>query len=472
MKKFFLTAFCTLMTFCAVSAQSDDDFFFDDDLFADDVTVTTSENSSGSSDLSHGVIFENGSVKLGGNIDTALKLNVPLYDPNNDGNTLGDNIYNSTVTPTADAQLFVDARPTQNLRLYTKFGWNYPYEASFSGSVLTAAILSSGNPALISMLTPGATIPDISLGTSRLYIKELFTDFSIADRVFFRFGQHTVSWGTGYFFSPVSDMINTSSIDPENPTAQVNGSLNLRAQVVFPGSMNTLWFYVVPSANFDQSGLAYARDTALAAKGEFVFGGWEIGAGALYKYHSAPKIMFTASGSIFKGKVAVFGESVFQYGTAREWAADGDSWADKTFVAQATVGASYTWKDPKITFMAQYMFDGNFDDDKYTTQGNNLALTVMFQKVGIEKLSATLVGVFYFGKEDVSMNQADSNYIATLMQKGYNVLPTSAIASAMLSWSPAKNISLSGGPYFTWQSFSKAPTVSFQLTAKLGGGSF
>jgi hypothetical protein len=58
------------------------------------------------------------------------------------------------------------------------------------------------------------------------------------------------------------------------------------------------------------------------------------------------------------------------------------------------------------------------------------------------------------------------------MQKGYNILPTAAIASAMLSWSPAKNISLSGGPYFTWQSFSKAPTVSFQLTAKLGGGSF
>ena len=118
------------------------------------------------------------------------------------------------------------------------------------------------------------------------------------------------------------------------------------------------------------------------------------------------------------------------------------------------------------------MFDGNFDDDKYTTKGSNLALTVMFQKVGIEKLSASLMGLFYFGKDDVSMDSSADNYVVKVMQDGYNALPTSAIASAMLSWAPAKNISLSGGPYFVWESFSTAPTVSLQITASLGGGSF
>jgi hypothetical protein len=58
-------------------------------------------------------------------------------------------------------------------------------------------------------------------------IKEIFSDFSIKDRVFFRFGLHTVTWGTGFFFSPVSDIINTSSINPEDTDEQVNGSLNL-----------------------------------------------------------------------------------------------------------------------------------------------------------------------------------------------------------------------------------------------------
>lgn len=453
MKKLCLSALCALMSIVAVCAQSDDDFFFDDDLFADDVVVTTSENSSSSSDLKHGVLFENGSVKLGGSIDTSLGLIVPLYVADSPDTSLGDNIYSSTLTPTADALLYVDARPTQNLRLYTKFGWKYPYQQTVAIPEIPLGMFS---------------IPYIPLGSfGTFYVKELFTDFSVADRVFFRFGQHTVSWGTGYFFSPVSDMINSSAVDPENPTAQVNGALNLRAQIVFPGTQNCLWAYIVPASSGN------ARDTALAAKGEFVVGGWELGAGALYKYQTAPKVMFTASGSLFSGKVAVFCETVLQYGTQTEWSADADSWEDKTFTVQATAGTSYTWKDPQITVMAQYLFDSNKDDHQYLSYGNNLALTVLFSKVGTEKLSANLMGLFYFNKDAVDMSNASaSNSYLTLAKNGIAFMPYSVIASASLSYNPVKNISVSAGPYFTWQSFSANPDVSFKLTATLGGGSF
>ena len=79
-------------------------------------------------------------------------------------------------------------------------------------------------------------------------------------------------------------MINTSSIDPENTSAQVDGSLNLRTQIVLPNTQNCLWFYVIPSTDFKPETTAdtYLRDTALAAKADLVFGNWEFGIGGFY----------------------------------------------------------------------------------------------------------------------------------------------------------------------------------------------
>lgn len=438
-------------------SSGDDMFSSDDDLFGDDGIENVGDVKA-KSDLSKGVLFDNGSIKIGGNFSTSLSTMTTLYSEEN--NSFWDNLKNTKLTPTASALLSVDARPTQELRMYTKFGVAYPTKT----------------------LVSGFSIPNNTWFT----LKELFTDFSIADRIFFRFGLHTVTWGAGYFFSPVSDLINTSSINPEDTSAQVDGSLNLRTQITFPGSQNCLWLYVIPSTNFTNQTTAesYARDTALAGKYELVLGGWELGLGAFWKYETAPKGMVTLTGSL--KNLSLFGEFVYSYGAKSEWNTN-KNWDNKTSIFQASVGITRYWKDPAITFAAQYYFDGNSIDKLYEgnlpnpsgmgslpvsipslTKGHNVAALVNFGRVfGTTDLNANLLAVANFGKDSI-----DAQSKANLAAYGQSVSDVTMIVSGMLTYSPVSTFSLGMGPYLTWSSYDKNPTVSLKLTLKLGGGKF
>lgn len=456
-------------------AQSDDDFFTseedmfssgdemftnDDDLFGDD-GIEAVDDVKPKSDLSKGVLFDSGSIKIGGNFSTSLSTMTTLYSEEN--KSFADNLKDTKLTPTASALLSVDARPTQELRMYTKFGISYPYTMGL--------FYNNGG---------------ISI-TNWFKLKELFTDFSIADRAFFRFGLHTVTWGTGLFFSPVSDMINTSSINPEDTSAQVEGSLNLRTQITFPDSQNCLWLYVIPSTNFTNQTTAesYVRDTALAGKYELVLGGWELGLGAFWKYETAPKGMITLTGSL--KNLSLFGEFVYRYGANSEWKVN-KNWDNKTSIFLATVGFSRYWKDPSITLAAQYYYDGNsidnLVDETYTdttppytthhivvpslTKGHNVAAVVNFGRIfGTTDLTATLFAMANFGKD-----QLTGEAKTYLDNSGYSSLFNTMTVSAMLTYSPVSAFSVGMGPYLTWASYDKNPTVSLKLTLKLGGGKF
>lgn len=470
MKKFFVTAIFLTFCFVSISAQSDDfsdeDFFSSDDsLFSDDVFSEDSlfvdgdgidevNEVSAKTDLSKGILFEDGSIKIGGNFTTSLETKTVLYSE--EEKSFGDNLKDSVLTPTANANLIVDARPNQNLRMYTKFGIQYPY--SVKGNLQNQNILDKNVT-----LNTQVTIRDW------FNLKELFTDFSIADTAFFRFGLHTVTWGTGYFFSPVSDLINTSSIDPENTSAQVDGSLNLRTQIILPNTQNCLWFYVIPSTNFNAGTTAetYVRDTALAAKADLVFGNWEFGIGGFYKYQNAPKAMLTASGSL--KNVSVFGEIVYRYGADSEWLSKKDDWNDKTNIFQTTVGLSRYWKNPAITLAAQYYYDGNNKDmiHQYLTYGHNIAALVNFGKIlGNTDFSASIFGMVNFGKEDLPP------MISAILPQTYASLINTMTLSAMINYSPLSTIKIGMGPYITWKSFDNNPTVSLKISASLGGGKF
>lgn len=457
-------------------AQSDDDLFggSDDDFFADD-GIDIVDEVTAKSDLSKGTLFENGSIKIGGMFNASLGTTTVLYA--DDDASFGDHVKDTTLTPTLNAFLSVDARPTETLRMYTKFGLAYPFNTTANSYLkvdynpLTEVTnFSNGNTQYIL----DANLPPIAVQkvetsiTDWFKLKELFTDFSIADRAFFRFGVHTVTWGTGYFFSPVSDMINASSINPEDTDAQVDGVLNLRTQITFPGSQNCLWLYVVPSTDFKNAGSAesYAKQTALAAKGDFVIGGWEFGVGGYWKYQNAPKAMITASGSL--KKFSLFGEFVYQYGGALEWAQNTD-WDNKKSIIQATAGVSYYFKDPMITLAAQYYYDGNDKDlQQYFTYGHNLAFLVNFGKIlGTEDLSANIFGMVNFGKEDMP------DMIKTVLADyGISSYLNSATFSAMLNYSPIKDFKIGVGPYVTVSAWEDKPTVALKLSATLGGGKF
>ena len=476
MKKILLFSAVAFLAMSAF-AQSDDDFFFDDDAMFGDDGIEEVADVSAKSDLSKGVIFDTGSIKVGGSVSAGITTSTVLYSPDNDD--LKDNIYNTKLSPDLSATLTVDARPTETLRMYTKFGFAYPFVDKTSMSYvmypLDFVIKTVDFP-----VASGATISDW------FKLKELFTDFSYKDTAFFRFGIHTVTWGAGYFYSPVSDMINTSSIDPENPEAQVDGALNLRTQIIIPNSQNCLWFYVIPSTDTgSQSAESYARDTAIAGKADILLGNWELGLGAFYKYQTAPKAMLTATGSL--KKMSFFGEFVYSYGAADEWTANTD-WDDKTSIFQATAGFSYYWKDPKITLAAQYYWESNDIDfaKRISQYGHNVAL--MASKGSLfnnTDLSLTLFAMGNIGHKDATSKdiedmiaknpmlamQLDSPEKIAAAAKQASAMPA-LTANLMLKYSPFNDVSLGAGPVITFKDFETNPNVSFKLSATLGGGKF
>lgn len=447
MKRFIILLIIGLLTAFAF-AQSDDDLFggSDDDLFTDDSIVEVKDVSA-KSDLSKGVIFDTGSIKVGGSLSAGITTNTVLYSP--EENDLGKNIYASTLKPDLSAMLSVDARPTETLRIYTKFGFAYPFQNKAT---------ANGNSIVIA---------------DWFKLKELFTDFSLKDTAFFRFGIHTVTWGTGYFFSPVSDMINTSSIDPENPEKQVDGALNLRTQIVFPNSQNCLWFYVIPSTNFtNQTAESYMRETALAGKFDLLIGNWEFGIGGFYKYQNAPKAMLTATGSL--RKIGFFGEFVYSYGSASEWARN-NNWDDKTSIIQATAGFSYMWKEPQITLAAQYYFNGNDKDPAaYVIGGHNIAALLSFGKLfNNNDFTASIFAIGNFGRKEMTAAEREMLKLSGATDEMLAAVSGTALTStAMLYYSPIKELKVGLGPSITFKTFEANPTISLKLSATLGGGKF
>ena len=250
--------------------------------------------------------------------------------------------------------------------------------------------------------------------------------------------------------------------------------MNLRTQIIIPNSQNCLWFYVIPSTNFtNQTAESYARDTAVAGKADILIGNWELGLGAFYKYQNAPKAMITATGSL--KKVSFFGELVYSYGAASEWTKNTD-WDDKTSIFQATAGLTYYWKDPMITLAAQYYYNGNDKDApfNYAIGGHNFAALVNFGKVlGNKDITATIFSMANFGREELSDSE-----LAVLKMAGVDeslissMTGTSFTTTAMLYYSPVKEMKVGMGPVLTFKTFDENPTVALKLSATLGGGKF
>ena len=411
------------------SIFSDDNLFSDDDLFSEEVIVDNeaSEAGKGSVSLSgSSVIFDAGSVRFGGSLSASMQLNTVFLDPYNpetvDGKYFGTALKNTYLIPSIGVDLFFDARPKDALRLYGKFKINHPFETELPLGALTMGAL------------PSVSIPSFT-------VSELFTDFEYKDRVFFRFGKHTVKWGVGYFFSP-ADIINLSKIDPENPDEQREGPVSLRTQIIVPGTQTNIWTYLLPDTKTFK-----AIDTAAAAKAEFVLGSYEMGIGAWYKYNRPPHAVATFTGSI-AGKVGVFAEGVFAWGSEADWLTrssddleeNDTAVKDMKPVFKATIGASYYWKLPKLNLAAQYAYD----------ESHTAALSISRSEFISKKLS--LSG---FGMMDLQ--------------------DFTGMASATLGISCFDGLSISTGPSITFgteEKLGSPQSISYTITARLGGGRF
>ena len=217
MKKLILFTIISLTIFTQGFSQSDDQLFggsssdfSDDSLFGDDsiIEVDTTPTDAKSSDLSKGILFQTGSVKIGGAFDLGLTTLTSFQKDKDAAKSFEETL----LLPKASAQLTIDARPTENLRLYLKTGIHYPYVTESYSTLITTPTGATSETGLPPNLVVNGGSNSFNIANI-FYIKELFSDFNIGDYVGFRFGKQTVSWGVGYFYSP-ADVINLTNINP------------------------------------------------------------------------------------------------------------------------------------------------------------------------------------------------------------------------------------------------------------------
>jgi hypothetical protein len=247
------------------------------------------------------------------------------------------------------AVLHFDARPDVNYRVFGKAQVSYPFtESPGSGG------------------TPPRSFDDI------VQIRELFSDFNYRERVFFRAGKQTISWGVGYFFSP-ADIVNLTPIDPTDPTAEREGPLSLK--INWPVEAHNLYLYALADK---AQGI---RDYALAPKAEIVLRNSEFGLGAVYQRDRTPMVMGTVSSSL--GDLAVFGEGVVKFGSDKRFVEAAPVTAQNPLGItihereephfSATAGFLYSYGDDEgaynLNLAAQYFYNGEGYDDPGVVTG-------------------------------------------------------------------------------------------------------
>lgn len=349
------------------------------------------------------------------------------------------------------ATLFLDARPADDFRVFGKAVISYPFTTADD-------------------LEAPRTFSDI------VRVTELFSDFQIGESVFLRGGKHTIAWGVGYFFSP-ADVLNLTAIDPDDPEADREGPVSLRANL--PIDFNNLYLYVIADPTAD------GVKPAVAPKAEVVLGSAEIGIGAYYHPDRVPRAMLTLSTGLADAEV--FGELEASLGSDRTFVErDADSptglravrHANRLFGA-ATGGLRYTYRpesnDWSATFAGQYLWNGEGYADPTILREPGVRTLLLNRALSPADLT-TLPGQHYAAASlNLSLGtrsdwSAGALWITNLSDGSGRVAPS-------VTFRPADRFSLRAAATLTYGEAGAEMTplgnrVGASLTATLGSGSF
>ena len=213
--------------------------------------------------------------------------------------------------PRFGGDLFIDARPDRDYRVYGKARFVFDgTDSSLDGTV-----------------------------------EELFADFNYRQKLRFRMGKQTISWSVGYLYSP-ADVLNLESIDPLDPEADREGPLALKTQLPLK-NMNCQLYTLFQEMDGPE-------EITWAPKAEFLMGNWELGTGAVLDPRMTPKGALFLTGPV--GQLDFLGEALVQYGSDREFFS-GETFEDRLFLS-ATAGLLYNDSDDRLTLLGQYWYDG------------------------------------------------------------------------------------------------------------------
>jgi hypothetical protein len=319
----------------SISTDEDDLFGGSDELFGGEPLVTDVEQTETNIAA---ILLTSDQVQIGGRYSMSLGSTAGW----NDLSTVADSFFEpdtTALTTSLSTQLYFDARPTEDFRVFGKMTASYPF---------TTDPDDPDDP-----VDPVREFEDV------FHVDELFSDFNWNDSVFFRGGKQTVNWGVGYFYSP-ADLLSISEINPEDPEAEREGPVAIKANI--PIGIHNIYAYAIP---------AYADeplDIGLALKGEVVAGVAEFTAGAIYQRDIAPAAMLTVSTSL--GDVDLFAEGVASYGSNRTFVEETDTsplgvqtyTRSDEFLFSATAGFSWRYsvndEGSSIMLISQYLYNG------------------------------------------------------------------------------------------------------------------
>lgn len=446
-----------------------------DELFGDELVTVEAPSGAVVATDPVAAALKSESVRVGGSYSGDAGLSWTWNNPWNAGfDPLSPDA--STISAKPSATIFFDARPEEDYRVHGSFKTAWPFRTSVEATRYTVGTTSSY------ATTPSTfNVPDIR-------VFELFADVSAGDRLFFRFGKSTIAWGVGYFWSP-ADVLNLQAIDLFDPEAQREGPVNFRAHFPVPGTMANLYGYVI----FDQDAVDF-ETTALAAKAEVAFAGFEAGIGGWYRQDTAERAMATFSGSL--GNFQLFGEAALSRGSAKTFAtsikgtppyAETTATADQreTWYFSGTAGFLYRDPDSNITAIGQYYYNGEgYADADRNALIDQAKAIIAASPASADLLNATLARFLYgsgrhYAALSVSRSELFTEDLSVSILAMANLSDFSGIVRPSLTWQAADHLSLGLAPMFVFGGekaeyalLAGGPALTISLTAKLGSGSY
>ncbi len=427
-----------------VSGEDNSDSINTDDLFSDSGDLVTEESSSATDakDFSNDLLTSDNGVRIGGKYYFEVTTDVTQSDLS----SFSSSDVTDSYTVDLGSTVFFDARPDEDIRVLGKVEITYPftYEEDDGES---------------------RNFDDV------FHVTELFSDFNIDNKVFFRAGKSTINWGVGYYFSP-ADLLNLSQIDPENPDDELEGPVSVKMNI--PYGLNNFYLYIV-----SPEGITSASELALAPKAEFVIGSSEIGIGAYYQKDHAPAAMATVTTG--GGDASLFAEGVVSYGSDKVFVNPDFSTEtyDDTLFFKGTVGGIYTWSDDladfDLTFTGQYLYNGegyDEDDQDFLTANRLQIISTNVVSVSDIKESGKHYGAGSFYWKDM----LGSDFSFNLFWLG-NLSDGSGLLKPALSYDRFEDIGLSlSFPYYYGEAGDEytvtGDSFGISFVVSLGGTAF
>lgn len=414
------------------AAEEADDPFSDDALFGGEEALVTKDD--GAADNGAASLLVSEAVKIGGSFTFSIESE---SDPEAWGKDDGASFEPSTEL---GVDVFADARPSEDFRVFVKGVLDYPFQ-----------------------------------GESDLSIKEAFADLIPLAGVYVRAGKQTANWGVGYFFSP-ANLLNLERVDPEDPEAELAGPLAVKAQVPV-GTSNYYGYLLVRETEAGES-------FAFAPKLERVFGSTELSLGGIYEEDAPWAAMASATGKLgdfdlfLEGVLRGNEEKLFLVENSESPAGVSTETRSRELFPQATVGFSWTWDDDMkrlgIILRGQYYYNGLGYEDTTAIREHRDAVRALLASDAIAFEDLAERGQHYGAASLAFTDILDSEVGVSLFWFG-NLADESGRTTATLSWDRLDHLKLSAAYTYAYGSEGSeyaaagpASSVTLKLTVTEG----